>query len=312
VKLSIVIPCYNEEKVLQETSSRLITLISSWITRALINDYEIIYINDGSQDNTLTILKQLAANNKNIKVISFSGNFGHQAALTAGLHYASGDATVSMDADLQDPPEVIEEMLDKFHEGFDIVYGVRSTRGRDSYFKKLTAKGFYRLMKLIGVPLIYEHADFRLLSARAITEFKKYTEVNRFLRGIIPLMRFNNCVVEYERKERFAGHTKYPLKKMLIFAIEGITSLSLVPLRIASFIGLIMFLVSLLLSVWAFSVKIKGMALPGWASTVLPIYLLGGIQLMFLGIMGEYIGKIYLEVKKRPLFIIKETYNLES
>jgi len=167
-------------------------------------------------------------------------------------------------------------------------------------------------MKLIGVPLIYEHADFRLLSARAITEFKKYTEVNRFLRGIIPLMRFNNCVVEYERKERFAGHTKYPLKKMLIFAIEGITSLSLVPLRIASFIGLIMFLVSLLLSVWAFSVKIKGMALPGWASTVLPIYLLGGIQLMFLGIMGEYIGKIYLEVKKRPLFIIKETYNLES
>lgn len=312
MKLSIVIPCYNEEKVLQETSSRLITLISSWITRALINDYEIIYINDGSQDNTLTILKQLAANNKNIKVISFSGNFGHQAALTAGLHYASGDATVSMDADLQDPPEVIEEMLDKFHEGFDIVYGVRSTRGRDSYFKKLTAKGFYRLMKLIGVPLIYEHADFRLLSARAITEFKKYTEVNRFLRGIIPLMRFNNCVVEYERKERFAGHTKYPLKKMLIFAIEGITSLSLVPLRIASFIGLIMFLVSLLLSVWAFSVKIKGMALPGWASTVLPIYLLGGIQLMFLGIMGEYIGKIYLEVKKRPLFIIKETYNLES
>jgi len=312
VKLSIVIPCYNEEKVLQETSSRLITLISSWITRALINDYEIIYINDGSQDNTLTILKQLAANNKNIKVISFSGNFGHQAALTAGLHYASGDATVSMDADLQDPPEVIEEMLDKFHEGFDIVYGVRSTRGRDNYFKKLTAKGFYRLMKLIGVPLIYEHADFRLLSARAITEFKKYTEVNRFLRGIIPLMRFNNCVVEYERKERFAGHTKYPLKKMLIFAIEGITSLSLVPLRIASFIGLIMFLVSLLLSVWAFSVKIKGMALPGWASTVLPIYLLGGIQLMFLGIMGEYIGKIYLEVKKRPLFIIKETYNLES
>jgi polyisoprenyl-phosphate glycosyltransferase len=312
VKLSIVVPCYNEEKVLHETNGRLITLISSWVAGELIGDYEIIYINDGSQDDTLKILKQLAENNKNIKVISFSGNFGHQAALTAGLHYASGDAAVSMDADLQDPPEVIEKMLEKFNEGFDIVYGVRISRGKDGFFKKLTAKGFYRLMKLIGVPLVYEHADFRLLSASALTEFKKYTEVNRFLRGIIPLMGFNNCVVEYERKERFAGETKYPLKKMLIFAIEGLTSLSLVPLRIVSFAGLIMFFVSFLLSIWALFIKIKGLALPGWTSTVLPIYFLGGIQLIFLGIIGEYIGKIYLEVKKRPLFIIKEKYNLED
>jgi polyisoprenyl-phosphate glycosyltransferase len=312
VKLSIVVPCYNEEKVLHETNGRLITLISSWGAIGLINEYEIIYINDGSQDDTLNILKQLAGNNKNIKVISFSGNFGHQAALTAGLYYASGDAAVSMDADLQDPPEVIEKMLDKFNKGFDIVYGVRSARGRDGFFKKLSAKCFYRLMKLIGVPLVYEHADFRLLSASALTEFKKYTEVNRFLRGIIPLMGFNNCVVEYERKERFAGETKYPLKKMLIFAIEGLTSLSLVPLRIVSFAGLIMFFVSVLLSIWALFIKMKGMALPGWTSTVLPIYFLGGIQLIFLGIIGEYIGKIYLEVKKRPLFIIKEKYNLED
>jgi polyisoprenyl-phosphate glycosyltransferase len=312
VKLSIVVPCFNEEKVLQETNGRLTALISSWVTGKLINDYEIIYINDGSQDNTLNILKQLAATNQNIKVISFSGNFGHQAALTAGLHYASGDAAVSMDADLQDPPELIEKMLDKFNEGFDIVYGVRSARGRDGFFKKSTAKGFYKLMKLIGVPLVYEHADFRLLSARVLKEFKKYTEVNRFLRGIIPLMGFNNCVVEYERKERFAGETKYPLKKMLLFAIEGLTSLSLVPLRIVSFAGLIMFFMSFLLSIWALFIKIEGLALPGWTSTVLPIYFLGGIQLIFLGIIGEYIGKIYLEVKKRPLFIIMEKYNLED
>jgi glycosyltransferase involved in cell wall biosynthesis len=312
MKLSITIPCYNEGEVIQETNNRLITLISGFLTKKLINDYEIIYINDGSKDNTLNILKQLSTNNKNIKVLSFSGNFGHQAALTAGLHYASGDVVVSMDADLQDPPEIIERMLYKFNDGFEIVYGVRSRRTGDSFLKRLTAKMFYKLMIMMGVNLVYDHADFRLLSKNVVTEFKKYTEVNRFIRGMIPSMGFNQCIVEYERKERFAGRTKYPFKKMLFLAIEGITSFSLVPLRISSIIGFVIFIMTLLLSLWAITIKMFGIALPGWTSTVLPIYFLGGIQLMFLGIIGEYLGKIYLEVKKRPIFIVKEKYNFKD
>jgi glycosyltransferase involved in cell wall biosynthesis len=310
--LSLIIPCYNEEETIQETNSRVVTLISGWAERKLISEYEIIYINDGSKDKTLPALRCLAADNKNIRVLSFSGNFGHQAALTAGLQYASGDVMVSMDADLQDPPEIIEKMLAKFNEGFEIVYGVRKKRMKDSLFKRLTAKGFYKMMMLLGVDIVDGHADFRLLSRSVVDALNKYTEVNRFIRGIIPLMGFEHCVVEYERKERFAGKTKYPLKKMLLFAIEGITSFSLVPLRIASLVGLAIFLVTLLLSLWAFTIKIRGIALPGWTSTVLPIYFLGGLQLMFFGVIGEYIGKIYLEVKRRPLFIIKEKCNFED
>jgi glycosyltransferase involved in cell wall biosynthesis len=312
VKLSLIIPCYNEEETIQETNSRVVALVSGWAERKLISGYEIIYVNDGSKDNTLPVLRRLAAGNRNIRVLSFSGNFGHQAALTAGLQYASGDAMVSMDADLQDPPEIIEKMIEKFSEGFEIVYGVRKKRMKDSLFKRLTAKGFYKLMILLGVNIVDEHADFRLLSRNVVDAFNKYTEVNRFIRGIIPLMGFEHCVVEYEREERIAGKTKYPFKKMLLFAIEGVTSFSLVPLRIASLVGLAIFLVTLLLSVWAFTIGIVGIALPGWTSTVLPIYFLGGLQLMFFGIIGEYIGKIYMEVKRRPLFIVKEKCNFED
>jgi glycosyltransferase involved in cell wall biosynthesis len=312
VKLSLIIPCYNEEETIQETNSRVVTLVSGWAENKLISGYEIIYVNDGSKDNTLPVLRRLAAGNKNIRVLSFSGNFGHQAALTAGFQCASGDAMVSMDADLQDPPEIIKKMLEKFNEGFEIVYGVRKKRMKDSLFKRLTARGFYKMMILLGVNIVDEHADFRLLSRNVVDALNRYTEVNRFIRGIIPLMGFEHCVVEYEREERFAGKTKYPFKKMLLFAVEGITSFSLVPLRIASLVGLAIFLVTLLLSLWAFTIGIVGIALPGWTSTVLPIYFLGGLQLMFFGIIGEYIGKIYLEVKRRPLFIVKEKCNFED
>lgn len=312
LKLSIVIPCYNEEQVIEETNRRLQQLLEGWIRNALITHYEIVYVNDGSRDSTLKKLKELANRNQNIKIISFSNNFGHQAALTAGLYHASGDAVVSLDADLQDPPEVIEEMIQAYRSGSEIVYGVRKERNKDTFFKRSTALAFYKLMLFMGVNCIYNHADFRLLSQRVLREFKKYEEINRFIRGMVPLMGFNWSTVEYDREKRYAGDTKYPLKKMISFAIEGITSFSSVPLRIASVLGFMIFIGTLLLSIWVLIVTLGHASVPGWASTVLPVYFLGGIQLIFFGILGEYIGKIYMEVKKRPLFIIKEKFNFED
>ena len=312
MELSILIPCYNEEEVIHETNIRLAKILNALVSNESINKYEIIYVDDGSVDNTLDYLKQLTVTDKNIKIISLSGNFGHQSALAAGLNHASGDAVVSMDADLQDPPEIVEEMLDRFKEGYDIVYGVRKSRENDSFFKRITARFFYRLMKVMGVNMISNHADFRLLSRRVLNEFKKYTEVNKFLRGLFPIIGFNQCVIEYERERRFAGRTKYPLKKMISFAIEGVTSFSNFPLRIATISGFVIFIGALILTIWALTNKFMGFVIPGWTSTVLPLYLFGGIQLMFLGIIGEYIGKIYMEVKKRPAYIVKETYNFDD
>jgi polyisoprenyl-phosphate glycosyltransferase len=312
LKLSIVVPCYDEEEVIQETNATLLGLAKSLVDTRLIEDYEIIYVNDGSADNTLSILKSIANGNKEIRVISLSRNFGHQAALVAGLYHAAGDAVVSLDADLQDPPEIIKEMVQRFREGYAVVSGVRTRRDKDSLFKRLTARSFYKLMALMGVNLISDHGDFRLLSRNVVDGLKEFTEVNLFLRGLIPALGFRQCTVEYERQERFAGRTKYPLRKMLAFALEGITSFSLVPLRVASVIGIVIFLCTLPLSVWVFATKLAGRAVPGWASTVLPIYFIGGIQLSFLGILGEYVGKIYMEVKKRPLFIIGEKYNFDG
>ncbi|MBF0609292.1 MAG: glycosyltransferase family 2 protein [Magnetococcales bacterium] len=308
--LSVVVPCFNEEPVIDATNTRVMALLTGFVERNLITDFEILYVNDGSSDCTLEMLKELASKEKRIKVISLSGNFGHQAALTAGLYNASGDITVSLDADLQDPPEVIEAMIEKHNSGCDIVYGVRSSREQDSFFKRFTAQFFYRLMAFMGVNIVYNHADFRLISRAVISEFKKYGETNRFLRGIFPSMGFRQGVVEYARDKRFAGTTKYPLRKMLMFAVEGITSFSNFPLRLSFFLGFINFIAALMLVGWTLVTKFKGAAIPGWASTVLPLYLFGGIQLMFIGILSEYVGKIYMEVKRRPIFIIKETYNL--
>ncbi len=312
LKLSIVIPCFNEELVIDETSRRLLQLLETWVQDDFITHYEIVYVNDGSRDSTLKKLRELADRNENIKVISFSNNFGHQAALTAGLYHASGDAVVSLDADLQDPPEVIEQMIQAYKSGSEIVYGVRRDRKEDTFLKRFTALTFYKLMKYMGVNCVYNHADFRLLSKKVLREFKRYEEINRFIRGMIPLLGFSHSIVEYDRENRYAGETKYPLKKMFAFAIEGITSFSNVPLRIASLLGFVIFFCTLLLSIWALVVKLSKASVPGWASTVLPVYFLGGIQLIFFGVLGEYIGKIYMEVKKRPLFIIKEKYNIED
>jgi glycosyltransferase involved in cell wall biosynthesis len=312
MKLSIVIPCFNENEVIPETNKRLFGLMQAFREEGIISGHELIYVDDGSSDTTLVTLKKLADRDRTIKIIAFSGNFGHQSALSAGLHHATGDAVVTMDADLQDPPEVIREMVRQHQSGYDIIYAVRRNREKDTVFKRGTARFFYKLMRKLGVDLVENHADFRLVSRPVLEAFRGYTEVNRFLRGIFPLMGFRKSIVEYDRVERLAGETKYPLRKMVSFAVEGITSFSYLPLRIASILGLVISLVTLFIILWALFVKIFGFAIPGWASTVLPIYLFGGIQLLVLGIIGEYIGRMYMEVKKRPLYLIREKLNFDE
>ena len=310
MKLSIIIPVFNEEAVIETTHGRLLSLTDEMTRKKVIDDYEIIYVDDGSGDGSLSILKGFSAGSPKIKVISFSRNFGHQPALAAGILHSSGDAVVSLDADLQDPPELIEEMLEKFRNGSDIVYAVRRERRADSFFKKRTAQLFYRIMQSMGVDVVYDHADYRMISRKVAEEFRKIREVNLFLRGIFSYMGFRNDIVYYDREKRQAGVTKYPLRKMASFAWEGITSFSSVPLRIASTAGLIISFGTVCLIFWALYTKIRGLTVPGWASIVIPLFFIGGLNILFLGLIGEYIGKIYLEAKKRPLFIIKERYNI--
>ena len=312
MKLSIVIPLFNEEIVIGTTYEALVQVLTELIGRCMIDDYEIIFVDDGSGDRSLDILRKLAADSAKVKVISFSRNFGHQPAIAAGILHCSGEAVVSLDADLQDPPELIGEMIEKYRRGNDIVYAVRKAREDDTFFKRASARLFYRLMRVMGVDLVYDHADYRLISKRVVAAFRSIGESNLFLRGIFPYLGFRHEIVYYDRKERYAGRTKYPLRKMLAFAWEGITSFTNVPLRFASLAGLLISAASLLLVVWAFYEKFAGNTVPGWTSTVIPIFFIGGLNLLFLGLIGEYVGKIYLEVKRRPLFFIKETHNLEE
>jgi len=247
MKLSIIIPVFNEEAVIETTHTRLVSLTDEMMQKKVIDDYEIIYIDDGSRDGSLNILKGFSTRSPKTKVLSFSRNFGHQPALAAGILHTSGDAVVSLDADLQDPPELIGEMIKEYKSGHDIVYAVRRERTTDSFFKRWTARLFYKIMQFMGVDIIYDHADYRMISRRVVEEFRKLKEFNLFLRGIFPFMGFNHALVYYERHKRLAGETKYPLKKMLAFAWQGITSFSSVPLRMASFTGLIIFFGSLAL-----------------------------------------------------------------
>ncbi|MGD0280887.1 MAG: glycosyltransferase family 2 protein [Dissulfurispiraceae bacterium] len=309
MKLSIVVPLFNEEAVIAATYTRVARLLMELHEKSVIDDYEVIFVDDGSRDNSLRILRELAAKSQKVKVLSFSRNFGHQPALAAGLLHSTGDAVVSLDADLQDPPELIGEMIEKYREGCDIVYAVRRARQTDTFFKRMTARGFYKLMQFLGVELVYDHADYRLISARVVEAFGSVKEVNLFLRGIFPFLGFPSATVYYEREERRAGGTKYPLRKMITFAWEGITSFSNIPLRIASFTGFFISALSMLLILWALYEKFAGRTIPGWTSTVIPLFFIGGLNILFLGLIGEYVGKVYMEVKRRPLFIIKEKYN---
>ena len=311
MKLGIVVPCYNEEEVLPETARRMLALHSGLVSADRIDaDSKIFFVDDGSNDRTWSIIEELSQQHANIAGIKLARNCGHQHALLAGLYTAEGDALVSIDADLQDDVSVIETMVEDFHNGVHIVYGVRKQRDSDSFLKRVTAQTFYRLMKLLGAESIYNHADYRLMSRRAIEELKQFKEVNLFLRGLVPLIGFNSSIAYYDRAERFAGESKYPLKKMIALALDAITSFSIVPLRLITLTGFLVFFATILIMIWVFYVRLfTTSAVPGWASTVLPIYFISGIQILCIGVIGEYLGKIYSEVKQRPRYIIEKQVN---
>jgi glycosyltransferase involved in cell wall biosynthesis len=307
--LYAVIPCYNEEEVLRETATLLSHKFEYWISEKIISDKSrIVFVNDGSKDSTWEIINKLHCENKLFSGINLSRNKGHQNALFAGLMTIKDkcDFTISLDADLQDSLEAMDEMIAKYKAGSDIVYGVRSSRKRDTVFKRTTAKMFYRLMAKLGVELVYNHADYRLMSSKALDALSKYNEVNLFLRGIVPLLGFPSAIVEYERSKRFAGKSKYPLRKMISFAIEGITSFSIQPIRLISGLGLLIFLFSIGMIIWFLIDYFNGNTVPGWASTVVSIWFVGGLQIFAIGVIGEYIGKVYLETKSRPRYIIQD------
>lgn len=310
--LYLVIPCYNEEEVINETAKRLKDKITSLIERSKISkDSKIVFINDGSSDSTWKIIQKLHEDNKIFSGINLSKNRGHQNALLAGLMTVKDfcDFSISLDVDLQDDINAIDEMVDKFYSGYDIVYGVRSSRNKDTFFKKFTAETFYKLMNLLGAKTVFNHADYRLLSKRALIGLSEFKEVNLFLRGIVPLIGYSSTTVSYERAERFAGESKYPLLKMISFAFEGITSLSIQLIRLITFTGFLMIMISIIVSIYSLYNYFFGDVSPGWASIIISLWFIGGLLMMSLGIVGEYIGKIYLETKSRPRFIIDTFLN---
>ena len=307
--LFLIIPCYNEEEVLNTTAKRLLIKINTMIDNELISkDSKILFVNDGSKDKTWSIIEELHNQNSIFCGINLSRNRGHQNALLAGLMTAKevADVTISLDADLQDDVEVIDKFVEQYYDGCDIVYGVRSSRQTDTFFKRTTALTFYKLMTTLGVDMVYNHADYRLMSKRALEGLSEFKEVNLFLRGMVPLVGYKSSIVEYERHERAAGESKYPLKKMIAFALDGITSLSIKPIRIIIGMGFLIFFFSFIALAYTFIVKFFGQTVTGWTSLTLSIWLIGGIQLLSLGVIGEYIGKIYNETKQRPIFIISD------
>lgn len=309
MRLAIVVPCYNEEEVLDETSRQLSEVISGMVQEGKVsqNSY-ILFVNDGSKDRTWEKIQENHAKSPYVCGVNLAGNVGHQNALLAGLMTAkeNADILISIDADLQDDVNVIPEMVDKYTEGYDIVYGVRNNRDTDSFFKKTTALAFYKLMHIMGVKSVYNHADYRLMSKRAVEQLAKYEERNVFLRGIVPLIGYKTTSVFYKRAERFAGESKYPLKKMLAFAWDGITSFSIKPITLISGVGALCTIASFLAIIYFIIGHFMGTTEPGWASLIVSIWFLGGLQLLAIGIIGQYIGKIYVEVKARP------RYNIET
>lgn len=310
--LYIVVPCYKEEAVLPETARRLREKMHALMAAGQISSRSrVMFVNDGSKDRTWPIIEELHAGDPLFSGVDLSRNRGHQNALLAGLLTAvnQADVIVSMDADLQDDINAMDAMIDAYHNGCDVVYGVRSSRKTDSFFKRFTAEGFYKLMKALGVDIVFNHADYRLMSRRAVEGLEQFQEVNLFLRGIVPQIGYKWTTVEYERAERFAGESKYPLKKMLAFAFDGITSFSVRPMRLILHVGAIVFLVSLVMLLYALISKLTGHADSGWTSLMGSIWMIGGIQLLALGVVGEYVGKIYAEAKRRPRFIIEQVLN---
>lgn len=310
--LYLVVPCYNEQEVLPETSKRLKEKMESLMERNLISrDSRIMFVNDGSKDRTWSMIEELHEQDPIFAGVKLSRNRGHQNALLGGLMTAKeyADMTISLDADLQDDIDVIDQMVEKYYDGCEIVYGVRSARTTDTFFKRFTAESFYHMISMMGGEIVFNHADYRLMSKRALEEMANYKEVNLFLRGIVPMIGFKTDVVTYERHERMAGESKYPLKKMLALAIDGITSLSTKPIRFIVFLGLFIFLCSIGMLIYSLVQHFLGHTSIGWTSLIVSIWAIGGLQLLAIGVIGEYIGKIYLETKARPRYIIEKVLN---
>lgn len=308
-RLALVVPCYNEEAVIRISSEALRGVLTDLVAKQKIaEDSFVLFVDDGSKDKTWQLIEEEFKKYPSVKGLKLAGNVGHQFALTAGLLTAKdcSDITVSIDADLQDDVGVIEQMVDKYHAGNDIVYGVRNSRASDSFFKRTTAQGFYKMMAAMGVKTVYNHADFRLMSKRAVEQFSKYHETNLFLRGLIPLIGYQTDCVYYERKERVAGESKYPLKKMLALAFNGISSFSVKPIDMIATLGIVIILLSIVAAIYALISYFCGRVTAGWTSLILSIWFLGGVQLVSIGMIGQYIGKIYIEVKQRP------RYNIET
>jgi len=308
-RLFIVIPCYNEQEVLPITAPMFLEKIKTLAAAGKISeDSRVMFVNDGSKDKTWSIIEELAKSDEHYIGISQSRNRGHQAAVLAGLMEAKEmcDITISIDCDGQDDINAMDGMVDAYHEGCEVVYGVRSSRETDTFFKRFTAEGFYKLLAAMGVEVIFNHADYRLISSRVLKEFANYKEVNLYLRGMIPLVGFKSTSVTYSRAERIAGESHYPLKKMLALAIDGITSLSVKPLRMITGFGVFVAMISFLGVIWAVVTALMGNSVSGWASMTSIICFVSGVQLICLGIIGEYIGKIYMETKQRPRYIISE------
>ena len=311
--LYVVIPCYNEEEVLPETTKRMKEKLTNLIKNKKISSKsKVMYVNDGSKDKTWEMIKDINKKEPLFTGVTLSRNRGHQNALLGGLMTAKNyaDVVISMDADLQDDINAIDEMIEKYKDGCDIVYGVRSARKTDTFFKRFTAEGFYKFMKVLGVDVVYNHADYRLTSKRVLEEFSNFKEVNLFLRGMFPLVGYKSDVVYYERSERFAGESKYPLKKMLNFAWDGITSFSVKPLRMICTVGFMILFISIAIMLYSIIRKLTGNTVDGWTFLSISIWFIGGLQMISIGIIGEYIGKMYNETKQRPRFIISE--NLEE
>lgn len=309
-KVYVVLPCYNEEAVLYETSARLLKLFDQMETAGQIgSESRIVFVDDGSKDNTWNMIAGLSQKHERIHGIKLAHNAGHQNALFAGLMTVKDecDCAISIDADLQDDINVIPQFVQKFDEGCDIVYGVRNKRDTDTFFKRTTAQGFYKFMKMMGVDVVYNHADYRLMSKRALEGLAEFSEVNLFLRGMVPLIGYQTDSVYYDRAERFAGESKYPLKKMLSFAFDGITSFSVKPIKMVWTLGILVCFLSVLAAIYVLVSMLWGTVSAGWASMMISIWFIGGVQLISVGLIGEYIGKIYKETKRRPRFII-ETY----
>lgn len=315
MKLYLVIPCYNEQEVLPETAKRTSEKLRALVDAGKIApESKVCFVDDGSKDGTWGMIDRLCAEDGIFCGVRLSRNRGHQNALLAGLMSVKDecDAAISLDADLQDDVNAIDAMIDKYNEGCDVVYGVRSSRKNDKMFKRTTARAFYKIMRAMGVELIYDHADYRLMSRRALNALADFDEVNLFLRGLVPLIGFKSDTVEYERGQRFAGESKYPLKKMMAFAFEGVTSMSIKPIRMISVLGFFIFVVSIGMLAYSLISHFIGNTVEGWTSIVVSVWAIGGLQLLALGVIGEYVGKIYLETKKRPKYIIDELKNIEN